>query len=112
MEEWERRKEEGELGSEQEQEEENIYAVSKDQEVWIIVTLHWRNFKIEQIKVNYQISVQEEKNFLLNSDLWWRKKSNLGRFQTSRYILAELNSRIKFPSIALRVLTGHSFTRD
>jgi len=32
MEEWERRKEEGELGSEQEQEEENIYAVSKDQE--------------------------------------------------------------------------------
>ena len=33
MEEWERRKEEGALGSEQEQEEENIYAVSKDQEV-------------------------------------------------------------------------------
>ena len=33
MEEWERRKEEGELGTEQEQEEENIYAVSKDQEV-------------------------------------------------------------------------------
>jgi len=33
MEEWERRKEEGELGSQHEQEEENIYAVSKDQEV-------------------------------------------------------------------------------
>lgn len=33
MEDWERRKEEGELGTEQEQEEENIYAVSKDQEV-------------------------------------------------------------------------------
>ena len=33
MEEWERRKEEGELESEQNQEEENIYAVSKDQEV-------------------------------------------------------------------------------
>lgn len=33
MEEWERRKEEGELGTEQEQEEEDIYAVSKDQEV-------------------------------------------------------------------------------
>ena len=33
MEEWERRKEEGELGTEEEQEEENIYAVSKEQEV-------------------------------------------------------------------------------
>ena len=33
MEEWERKKEEGELGSEQEQEEENIYAVSKEPEV-------------------------------------------------------------------------------
>ena len=41
MEEWERRKEEGELGSEQEQEEENIYAVSKDQEVCISVRSHW-----------------------------------------------------------------------
>ena len=33
MEEWERRKEEGELGTEEEREEENIYAVSKEQEV-------------------------------------------------------------------------------
>lgn len=33
MEEWERRKEEGEVGNEPETEEENIYAVSKDQEV-------------------------------------------------------------------------------
>ena len=33
MEEWERKKEEGEMGSEQEQEEENIYAVSKEPEV-------------------------------------------------------------------------------
>ena len=33
MEEWERRKEEGEVGNEPETEEENIYAVSKEQEV-------------------------------------------------------------------------------
>lgn len=33
MEEWERRKEEGEVGNEAETEEENIYAVSKEQEV-------------------------------------------------------------------------------
>lgn len=52
MEEWERRKEEGELGSEQEQEEENIYAVSKDQEVCISVRSHWSGG-------NYQISVHE-----------------------------------------------------
>lgn len=35
MEEWERRKEEGEMGTETEQEEENIYAVSKETEVQI-----------------------------------------------------------------------------
>ncbi len=40
MEDWERRKEEGELGSEPEQEEENIYAVSKDLEVCISVGSH------------------------------------------------------------------------
>ena len=33
MEEWERRKEEGEVGNEPQTEEENIYAVSKEQEV-------------------------------------------------------------------------------
>ena len=33
MEEWERRKEEGEVGNEAETEEENIYAVTKEQEV-------------------------------------------------------------------------------
>ena len=33
MEEWERRKEEGEVGNEPETQEENIYAVSKEQEV-------------------------------------------------------------------------------
>lgn len=33
MDEWERKKEAGELGTEQEQEEENIYAVTKEQEV-------------------------------------------------------------------------------
>ena len=38
MEEWERRKEEGEVGNEAETEEENIYAVSKEQEV------HCRHF--------------------------------------------------------------------
>ena len=41
MEEWERRKEEGELGTEQE--EENIYAVSKDQEVRKTHGQHERN---------------------------------------------------------------------
>lgn len=46
MEEWERRKEEGELGTEREQEEEeNIYAVSKDQEVRTIHGRHERNIK-------------------------------------------------------------------
>ena len=43
MEEWERRKEEGELGTEQEQEEENIYAASKDQEVSLTHGQHKRN---------------------------------------------------------------------
>ena len=33
LDEWERKKEAGELGTEQEQEEENIYAVTKEQEV-------------------------------------------------------------------------------
>ena len=33
MDEWERKKEAGEPGTEQEQEEENIYAVTKEQEV-------------------------------------------------------------------------------
>lgn len=35
MDEWERRKEEGEFKTDQEQEEDNIYAVSKDNEVQI-----------------------------------------------------------------------------
>ena len=35
MDEWERRKEEGEVTTDQEQEEDNIYAVSKDNEVQI-----------------------------------------------------------------------------
>ena len=33
LDEWEQKKEAGELGTEQEQEEENIYAVTKEQEV-------------------------------------------------------------------------------
>lgn len=33
MDEWERRKEEGEVKTDQDQEEDNIYAVSKDNEV-------------------------------------------------------------------------------
>ena len=35
MDEWERRKEEGEVTTDQEKEEDNIYAVSKDNEVQI-----------------------------------------------------------------------------
>ena len=35
MDEWERRKEEGEFKTDHEQEEDNIYAVSKDNEVQI-----------------------------------------------------------------------------
>ena len=66
MEEWERRKEEGELGSEQEQQEENIYAVSKDQEVCISVG---QKELQERAKVNYQISVQEGKKIIIISDL-------------------------------------------
>ena len=47
MEDWERRKEEGDLGMDQEREEDNIYAVSKEQEVHI---------KRCQILVNFSCS--------------------------------------------------------
>ena len=45
MEEWERRKEEGEVVNEPETEEENIYAVTKEQEV------HCRHFVLSSLRV-------------------------------------------------------------